>query len=271
MARILTRSGCLCQFEGVFYWYGGNPRGFREQYCYTSRDLIHWTNQGVVLRHDTDANRIDVLYNDTTKQYVMFLKYDGNGAYLGIATADKPEGPFTFQSKTLIDDARIGDMSVFKDSDGKAYLCYVSWATGVDAEHGIYRMSEDYLTPDKKMFLWDIRGREAPTSSSETASTITGPRGPRGFNRRERVITRPQIWKGRGRRPSRCRHRVRPTLGTLRWTSSIQSRGRKGQCTCTLAIAGSRTRRTDETGITSGCRWSLTATRRSSTTIRTGK
>ena len=25
---ILTRSGCLCQFNNVFYWYGGNPRGF---------------------------------------------------------------------------------------------------------------------------------------------------------------------------------------------------------------------------------------------------
>src|SRR4051812_6701450 len=46
-ARILTRSGCLCQFNGVFYWYGGNPRGFREQYCYSSTDLVHWTNKGV--------------------------------------------------------------------------------------------------------------------------------------------------------------------------------------------------------------------------------
>src|SRR4029079_12109256 len=89
-ARILTRSGCLCQFNGTFYWYGGNPRGFREQYCYTSKDLVHWTNHGVVLRHDTDANRIDVLYNDASKQYVMFLKYDGNGAFLGIATSEKP-------------------------------------------------------------------------------------------------------------------------------------------------------------------------------------
>ena len=161
-ARIMTRSGCLCQFNGLFYWYGGNPRGFREQYCYTSKDLVHWTNQGVVLRHDTDANRIDVLYNDTTKQYVMFLKYDGNGAYLGIATAQQPEGPFTFKSKTLVDNARMGDMSVFKDSDGKAYLCYVSWAVGTNAQHGIYRMSDDYLTLDKRLFLWDVRGREAP-------------------------------------------------------------------------------------------------------------
>jgi hypothetical protein len=161
-ARILTRSGCLCQFNGVFYWYGGNPRGFREQNCYSSTDLVHWTNRGVILRHDPDANRIDVLYNEPTKQYVMFLKYDGNGAYFGIATADKPEGPFTFKSKTLIDNARIGDMSMFKDSDGTAYLCYVSWAVGVNAQHGIYRMSADYLTPDKRIFLWNIRGREAP-------------------------------------------------------------------------------------------------------------
>jgi beta-xylosidase len=160
--RILTRSGCLCQFNGVFYWYGGNPRGFLEQYCYTSTDLVHWTNKGVVLRHNVDANRIDVLYNETTRQYVMVLKYDGNGAHLGIATADKPEGPFTFKSQTLVDDARMGDSSVFKDTDGKAYLCYVSWAVGTNAQHGIYLMSPDYLTLDKRIYLWDIRSREAP-------------------------------------------------------------------------------------------------------------
>lgn len=161
-SRILTRSGCLCQFNGVFYWYGGNPRGFREQYCYTSTDLIHWENKGVILRHDTDANRIDVLYNDTTQQYIMFLKYDGNGAYFAIATSDKPEGPFTIKSKTLVDDARMGDMAMFKDDDGKAYLCYVSWAVGTNAQHGIYQMSADYLTLEKRIFLWDIRSREAP-------------------------------------------------------------------------------------------------------------
>ncbi len=160
--RILTRSGSMAMFNGVFYWYGGNPRGFREQYCYSSTNLVHWTNHGVILRHDTDANRIEVLYNDTTKQYVMFLKYDGNGAHFGIATADKPEGPFTFKSKTLIDGALMGDMSVFKDDDGTAYMAYVSWAKGTNAQHGIYRLSADYLTPEKQIYLWDIGEREAP-------------------------------------------------------------------------------------------------------------
>jgi hypothetical protein len=160
-ARILTRSGCLAKFGDTFYWYGGNPRGFREQYCYTSTDLVHWTNRGVILRHDTDANRIDVVYHEASKQYVMILKYDGNGAHLGIATADKPEGPFTFKSQTLVDNALMGDMSVFKDDDGKLYLAYVSWAVGTNAQHGLYLFKDDYQTLDKRLYLWNIGGREA--------------------------------------------------------------------------------------------------------------
>ena len=152
----------MCQFDGTYYWYGGNPRGFREQYCYTSTDLMHWTNKGVVLRHDVDANRIDVLYCAKTKTYVMFLKYNGNGAHFAIATAEKPEGPFVMKSQTLVDGALMGDMSMFEDDDGRAYLAYVSWAVGTNAQHGIYRMSDDYMTLEKRMYLWDVRGREAP-------------------------------------------------------------------------------------------------------------
>ena len=65
-ARILTRSGCLCQFNGLFYWYGGNPRGFREQYCYTSKDLVHWTNQGrrSAARHRRQPHRRAVQRHD---------------------------------------------------------------------------------------------------------------------------------------------------------------------------------------------------------------
>ncbi len=161
-ARILTRSGCLCQFNGLYYWYGGNPRGFREQYCYVSDDLRHWVNKGVVLRQEVDANRIDVLYCAKTKTYVMFLKYNGNGAHFAIATAEKPEGPFVKKSETLVDGALMGDMSMFEDNDGTAYLAYVSWAVGTNAQHGIYRMSDDYMTLEKRMYLWDVRGREAP-------------------------------------------------------------------------------------------------------------
>ena len=159
--RIATRSGCICQFGDQFWWYGGGAPGY-DQTCYESTDLVHWTYKGVALRTEADANRMDVLYNDTTKQYVMFLKYNGNAAFLGIATASKPGGPFTFKSQTLVDGDKIGDTSMFKDSDGTAYLCYVWDKAGPNRQHGIYRMSPDYLTLEKRMYLFDIPSREAP-------------------------------------------------------------------------------------------------------------
>jgi hypothetical protein len=158
---INVRSGTLRKFGALYYWYGA-ASNYRDQTCYTSTDLVHWTYKGLALQLPVETNRVDVLYNDTTKQYVMFLKYDGNGAHLGIATASVPEGPFTFKSETLVDNALIGDMSVFKDDDGTAYLAYVWWGTGTNAAHGIYRFSPDYLTLDTRMFLWNIPSRESP-------------------------------------------------------------------------------------------------------------
>jgi len=158
---IATRSGCLDEFGDKYYWYGGGAPGY-DQTCYESTDLVHWTYKGVALRTEADANRMDLLYNDTTKQYVMFLKYEGNSAFFGIATSPTPEGPFTFKSQTLVDGAKIGDMSMYKDTDGNAYLAYVWWMTGPNRQHGIYRLSPDYLTLDKRMYLWDIPSREAP-------------------------------------------------------------------------------------------------------------
>ena len=105
---------------------------------------------------------MDILYNATTQQYVIFLKYIGNSAYLGFATSSTPEGPFTFLGDTLVDGYFIGDMSMFQDDDGQAYLAYVWWETGPNREHGIYRMSADYLSLAERVYLWNIPSREAP-------------------------------------------------------------------------------------------------------------
>jgi hypothetical protein len=158
---INTRSGCLRQFGDTYYWYGGAP-GAIDQTCYSSTDLVHWTYKGVVLQAAAEANRMDVLYNASTQTYVMFLKYDGDSAYLGIATSPTPDGQYTFQSQTLVDGYTIGDMSMYQDDDGQAYLAYVWWETGPNREHGIYRMSADYLTLAERVYLWNVPSREAP-------------------------------------------------------------------------------------------------------------
>ncbi len=64
-------------------------------------------------------------------------------------------------------------MSVFEDDDGQAYLAYVWWETGPNREHGIYRMSADYLTLAERVYLWNIPfymydgDRWLPTGSSQ--------------------------------------------------------------------------------------------------------
>jgi hypothetical protein len=158
---INVRSGALRKFGDLYYWYGGAPND-HNQTCYSSPDLVHWTYKGIVLTTTGDANRMDILYNATTKQYVIFLKYIGNGAYFGIATGSTPDGQFTFKSQTLVDGFVIGDMSVYQDDDGTAYLAYVWWGTGTNKAHGIYRLSADYLTLDTRMYLWNEGSREAP-------------------------------------------------------------------------------------------------------------
>lgn len=158
---IQVRSGALRKFGDLYYWYGSTS-GAKNQTCYVSSDMVHWAYKGIVLSLTIDANRMDVLYNDSTKKYVMFLKYNGNAAYLGIATATAPDGQFTFLNQILVGGAKIGDMSMYKDDDGKAYLAYVWDSTGSNRQHGIYLMSADYLTLDKRIYLWDIHSREAP-------------------------------------------------------------------------------------------------------------
>ena len=163
---IRTRSGTLRKFDDTYYWYG-SANGFTNQTCYTSKDLLHWTNKGVVLEAPR-TNRMDVVYNDSTRQYVMFLKTGpSDGCELGIATSPTPDGKFTLVGNQLVHGHKIGDMSVWQDDDGKAYLAYV-WDSipgansGGVSQHAFALLSPDYLTVSKRMWLWNRGSREAP-------------------------------------------------------------------------------------------------------------
>lgn len=162
--KINTRSGTLRKFGDTYYWYGSANR-FADQTCYSSKDLLHWTYRGVAL-NIASTNRMDVLYNETSKKYVMFTKTGASdGAQLGIATSDKPEGPYTLVGTNKVFGYNIGDMSVYQDDDGQAYLAYV-WDSipgansGGISQHALARLSPDYLTVAKRMWLWNRGNRE---------------------------------------------------------------------------------------------------------------
>lgn len=167
---IQTRSGCLRKFGDTYYWYGSESdtgHKFTDQTCYSSTDLLHWTNKGIVIKAP-GTNRVDVIYNDSTKQYVMYLKTGtGSGCDLGIATSSTPDGQFVLKGNNKVFGYQIGDMSVYQDDDGKAYFLYV-WDSipgansGDKSQHALALLSPDYLSLSKRLWLWDAGWREAP-------------------------------------------------------------------------------------------------------------
>ncbi|WP_158559267.1 glycoside hydrolase family 43 protein [Deminuibacter soli] len=162
---IEAHGGGIMQQGNIYYWYGenhakgeGNKTGIS---CYSSKDLLNWHNEGVVLpkealpvafRDSGACERPKVIYNDRTKKYVMWMHLVARGhleADAGIAVADQPAGPFKYlyktrpirynygyrggSARTYVGDPEeetkgntFRDMTLFKDSDNKAYVIYAS-------------------------------------------------------------------------------------------------------------------------------------------------
>lgn len=142
--------------------------------CYSSKDLMKWKYEGLALAakpadpiNDLDTGgvmeRPKVIYNETTRKFVMWLHIDKaeySYARAGVAVSDRPEGPYQYIGSLRPNGQESRDMTVFKDEDGKAYLVYASEKN--NTMH-ICLLSEDYLSPTKSYnrILIDQR-REAP-------------------------------------------------------------------------------------------------------------
>ncbi|XP_002989092.2 uncharacterized protein LOC9628916 [Selaginella moellendorffii] len=155
----------------TFYWYGENKQGPTYRLhkkssarvdligisCYSSQDLWRWKNEGLVLKADTTntssdlhtsnvAERPKVIFNDHTRQFVMYLHIDNanySKASVGIATSSSPLGPFTYLGSTKPHGFDSRDMTIFKDEDdGSAFLVYSSQS---NSELHISQLTPDYL------------------------------------------------------------------------------------------------------------------------------
>jgi hypothetical protein len=110
---------------------------------------------------------MDVIYNDSTKKYVMILKWETPDANIwcnrGIATSDSPTGPFTKLFDSTVYGKNTGDMSVFQDDDGKAYYCYEIWDKDLNKTTAqvLALMTWDYINLEKKIQTWSDGNREA--------------------------------------------------------------------------------------------------------------
>jgi beta-xylosidase len=108
--------------------------------CYSSKDLWTWHYLGLALkpeRRDKSSDlyftnvveRPKVIYNDRTKQYIMWMHIDNanySKAAVGVAVSPNPEGPFEYVGSKRPHGCDSRDMTIFQDDDGEAYLIYSS-------------------------------------------------------------------------------------------------------------------------------------------------
>lgn len=121
--------------DGRLYIYGswdvsGNDEYCsRELHCFSTDDLEHWTDHGVIFRNDEQGAGVswakgqplyapDAIHRDG--KYYLYVC--GRGNFEGVAVADSPVGSFSPAKRIELADGDGIDPTVLLDDDGQAYL-----------------------------------------------------------------------------------------------------------------------------------------------------
>ena len=205
---INASDGGIIFADGKYHWYGmalrplpvnSGPYGGQMTdigvVMYESEDLLNWKYEGVILEVSNDPSsdlyapmrfeRPKIIYNDKTKQYVLwchFVKYPGNhgngdgDSDMGLAICDRVNGKYKYQGYTKPIDNKgwVRDMTVYKNFDGSAYLIYDRHTPdkilgdktgGLQGDRCLYivKLSDDYLSfTDTYKRIESASWREAP-------------------------------------------------------------------------------------------------------------
>jgi beta-xylosidase len=126
----------IIQVGSTYYLIGEdktNGSAFQNVNCYSSTDLVQWTYVGALLSQtssgDLGPNRVverpKVIYNSSTKKYVLYMHIDNSGyseAKVGVATGDTVCGKYTYLRSWQPLGFQSRDIGLFQDDDGSAYL-----------------------------------------------------------------------------------------------------------------------------------------------------
>lgn len=130
--------------DGEFWIFPTYSAPYKDQVfldAFSSKDLTNWKKHERILDTGTVRWAEKAMWAPSVIQrngrYFLFfgandIQSDDETGGIGIAVADKPEGPYAdYLGKPLIDRFHNGaqpiDQFVFEDSDGKLYLIYGGW------------------------------------------------------------------------------------------------------------------------------------------------
>jgi beta-xylosidase len=163
-ARTPARGAGLIYADDAWYWIGedksANSGSFKAVNCYRSTDLSHWEFRNAIITRQTStdlaaADRIierpKLIYNETTKKYVMWLHWEGMNygtAEAGVFTSDSVDGDYTQVRHMRPNDNMSRDDTLFRDDDGKAYFLS---AANENADSALYELSADYTDIERQI------------------------------------------------------------------------------------------------------------------------
>jgi len=188
--EIMCQGGNLCKFGDTFYFYGwGDYPGDNRNdtiTCYSSRDLASWKFERHIYSRDMTnltlivPDRLHVIYNATTKKYVMIGKHilpvndppiPGQPRVtrgVSFFTSETPAGTFAYLGHEMLPTGAgtdyHRDLAAFKDDDGTAYVASSHDQHKPNRNIMITRLSPDYLHVDRAICEVPLTGGafEAP-------------------------------------------------------------------------------------------------------------
>lgn len=168
---INAHGGGLLKVGKYYYWVGENRRKDVLVSCYRSKDLLNWEFRGDLLTRQShpeldkaNIERPKVIYNEKTKQFVMWMHYeygtDYSYARAAVATSPDIEKPFTYLKSFRPFNNMSRDCTLYKDTDGSAYF-FSSARENYDMM--MYKLTDDYTDAQEQIAtLWPGGHREAP-------------------------------------------------------------------------------------------------------------
>ncbi|ORY11419.1 galactan 1,3-beta-galactosidase [Clohesyomyces aquaticus] len=162
--HIQAHGGGMIKVGDTYYWVGEDKTdgsAFQNVNCYSSSNLVEWKYEGALLSRqgsgDLGPNRVverpKVIYNRSTKQYVLWMHIDSSSygdAKVGVATGSSVCGTYSYKGSFRPLNFESRDMGLFVDDDDKGYLLTEDRKNGLRID----LLSDDYLTVKASTYLW---------------------------------------------------------------------------------------------------------------------
>lgn len=150
--------------------------------CYSSTDMVNWTDHGAVLSYKTfewsrgDAWAGQCIYRNGKFYYYLPVNQKNGGNAIGVAVADSPTGPFKDAlGKPLLVGFGYIDPTVYIDDDGQAYLYWGNpnlWHVKLNEDMISYDQNRGVVKEDLRDENFGYRSKKI---SNRTAAYEEGP------------------------------------------------------------------------------------------------